>query len=117
MELSIAEKRRKEVHRLAKMKSEDLTVENIVEAEKIMNSYYRLVHLCERNLLLSNCEATCNRRSTKESEEREEKWYKRLDKQFRETYGLQLTYFGYYPTICYQSDKGGLAQAISVYFY
>ena len=115
--MGVAENRRKEVVRLAKMKNPEPSEDDVVEASKMMNSYYRLVHLFERNLLLSNCEATCNRRSTLESEARENRWYLRLDKQFQDTYGLRLAYFGYYPTIVYDKDKGGLAQAISVYFY
>lgn len=111
--LTIAQKRWNEVKRLAAMKNPEPTDEDLREAEKAMNSYYRLCGLSERNLYLSNDERTCNRASTKASEDRELKWHKRLDKIFQETYGLRLKYFGYHPTISYPDNR----QAISIYFY
>lgn len=87
------------------------------EASKLMNSYYRLCALCERNLYLSNDETTCNLKSTKESEEREERWFNRLKDQFNKKAGLTLVYTGYYPRIGIKDDKGVFKEIIESYFY
>lgn len=111
--MTIAQSREREVFHLATFKTENPTAADIAEARRNMNSYYRLCGLAERNLYLANNERTCNRRSTAESEERESKWHKRLDRVFRETYGLHLQYFGYFPSIV----DGNNYHKISTYFY
>ena len=98
--MTIAQLRVRDIHTLAHRYKTDPTADDYRLVRKLMNSYYRLCGLCERNLYLANDERTCNRRSTARSEEREEKWWKRLDKQFRDTFGLMLEYHGCYLSIC-----------------
>ena len=106
--MTIAQLREREVEHLASLGNG-----SIPEAKRIMNSYYRLCGLCEANLYLANCERTCNTKYTAESEAKEERWNKRLNKLLA-PYGLELVYFGYFPTICF---KGKYSKAISIYFY
>ena len=87
------------------------------EASKLMNSYYRLCALSERNLYLTNEESTCNLKSTKRSEEREEKWFNRLKDRFNKKAGLTLVYTGYYPRIGIKDENGGFKEIIEAYFY
>ena len=122
--LTISEMRFKEVVRLAKMHEEKEgnpneypTPESIEKARYLMNSFYRLCGLCERNLYLANDERTCNRPSTHASEEREDQWYKRLNNEFNQFAGLDLNYCGYCPSIGITSPTGGFSERISRYFY
>lgn len=78
-----------------------------------MNSYYRLCGLDERLLYLESNERTYNSRFVKELEEKQEKWYKRLNAQFNE-YSAELIYFGYFPTIC---AKGTTQKLYLAHFY
>lgn len=121
MMYTIAEMRQKEVCRLAEMKKNPTTAsEDIAEAKKIMNSFYRLCGLCETNLYLANNERTCNTKRTAKSEEREQKWFDRLNKQFTEIYGVKMFYFGYCPSIMNfdKNDKSKpTSEAIHRYFY
>ena len=116
--LTIAQLREKEVKRLAQFHTDNPTEEDIMKARKLMNSFYRLCGLSERNLYLTNCEHTCNKPSTKESEEREYKWFKLLNKEFREFCGLELVYCGYHPSIgTVTRPGGGFSPKISLWFY
>ena len=116
--LTIAELREREIKRLVNFKTENPTEADYREAHKNMNSFYRLCGLSEKNLYLANNERTCNRRSTQESEEREEKWHKRLDGIFFDTYGLNLVYCGYCPSIGTKDSKtGAFSEKITRYFY
>ena len=115
--LTIAQIREKEVDKLAHIKSANPTEEDFREARKIMNSYYRLCGLCESNLYMANDERKANSRFCKESEAREDRWYKRLDKLFSELYGLRLVYCGYYPSIGHLLEHGGFSQKINTVFY
>lgn len=81
--LTIAERREKELDILISYKTSNPTPADYKEARKIMNSYYRLCGLANRNLMLTNNENTYNRVSTHKSEERESKWFKRLQKNFQ----------------------------------
>ena len=118
MKLSIAQKRHIEVVRLASLKNPCPVPSDIAEAQRLMNSFYRLCGLAERNLYLSNDERTCNTRYCKESEEREYSWWKRLDKTFNDLYGLRLVYCGYQPSIGeITTPGGGFAEKIQRYFY
>ena len=128
-----AQLREKELKRLVSFKTDDPTEADFAEARRNMNSYYRLCGLAETNLYLANDERTCNRESTKRSEEqkpkaqiapkvrrseeRESKWYNRLDKTFNDTYGLRLVYCGYFPSIGTLDERGGFSGKISTYFY
>lgn len=69
--MSIAECRSREVDQLAALRNENLTEAQTAEARKIMNSFYRLCGLCERNLYLANDEYWHNKPYTAESEAKE----------------------------------------------
>lgn len=114
---TIAELREREVKRLVSFKSDNPTDADYKEAKMLMNSFYRLCGLSEKNLYLSNDERTCNLRSTKISEEKEDHWCKRLDSMFNETYGLNLVYCGYAPSIVSKCDHGGVKEEIQRFFY
>lgn len=116
-QLTIAERREREIPRLVAFKTDTPTSEDFAEARKLMNSFYRLCGLCERNLYLSNEERTCNLSSTKRSEEREESWWRRLDAAFYNTYGLNLVYCGYMPRIVTKYEHGGVSEKIQRFFY
>lgn len=115
--MTIAQLREREVDKLVAFKTDNPTTEDYREARRNMNSFYRLCGLCETNLYLTNDERTANRRSTATSEERESQWHKRLDKIFRETYGLRLIYCGYAPSIGIVDERGGFFEKITRYFY
>lgn len=116
--MTIAQLREREVKRLACFKNPNPTDEDIREARRNMNSFYRLCGLCETNLYLSNDERTCNRPSTVRSHDREDKWHYRLDRIFEETYGLRLVYCGYTPSIgTIDETCGGFSEKITRWFY
>lgn len=114
---TVAERREKELARLVAFKTDSPTAADFDEARKLMNSFYRLCGLSERNLYLTNTECTCNLPSTKRSEYREMQWHERLDKAFHDTYGLNLVYCGYAPSIVTKSEHGGVREEIQRFFY
>lgn len=115
--MTIAQLRAREVDRLVLFKTKHPTEGDYEEARRNMNSFYRLCGLSETNLYLSNNERSANSRYTKESEAREDRWFKRLDKTFKDTYGLRLVYCGYAPSIGEKLEHGGFSEKISRYFY
>jgi hypothetical protein len=115
--MTIAQLRAREVDKLVLFKTKHPTEADYKEARRNMNSFYRLCGLSETNLYLSNSERSANSRYTKESEARECRWYKRLDKTFKATYGLRLVYCGYTPRIGEKLEYGGFSEKISRYFY
>lgn len=116
--MTIAQLREKEVYRLAQYHSETPTEQDVETARKLMNSFYRLCGLSERNLYLANDGRWCNRASTKRSEEREERWCKRLSAQFKDFAGLELFYCGYCPSIgVIYRPSGACAEKITRWFY
>lgn len=116
--LTIAERREKELDTLIGYKTSNPTPADYKEARKIMNSYYRLCGLANRNLMLANNENTCNRVSTHESEERESKWFKRLQKTFKDIYGLDLFYVSWYPLIgAKDTANGSVQELVHAIFY
>lgn len=115
--LTIAELREKELKTLVAFKTVNPTEADYQEARKNMNSFYRLCGLCETNLYLANDEKRCNSRYTQESEERENKWFDRLNKIFTDTYGLNLMYCGYCPSIGTVNKNGGFSEKVNRYFY
>ena len=115
--MSIAELREAEVRKLAAMGCPEPSEGDVAEARRLMNSFYRLCGLCERNLYLANDARTCNRRSTKQSEEKEHKWWKRLDAAFTKKYGLQLVYCGYCPSIGTVGEHHAFSEKITRWFY
>ena len=114
---TIKEMRQKELERLVAFKTDSPTEKDFAEARKLMNSFYRLCGLAETNLYLANDERTCNLPSTAKSEEREEKWRKRLDKEFKKKYGLSLFYAGYAPSIGTVDEHWACSEKISRFFY
>lgn len=116
--LTIAQLREREVEKLARFHSEAYTEKDMDTARRLMNSFYRLCGLCERNLYLANDERTCNRASTKASEDRESKWTARLSRQFKEFAGLELFYSGYCPSIgIIHRPSGACYERINRWFY
>lgn len=118
MKMTIAQMRAREVRRLAEYHAENYTDADLREAERLMNSFYRLCGLAETNLYLANNERTCNSRYTAESEAREDRWYKRLSGEFKKFAGLELFYAGYAPSIgIIHRPSGACSEKISRFFY
>ena len=115
--MTIAQLREKEVERLARYKTDDPTENDIVEARRCMNSFYRLCGIDERLLYLENDERWHDKPYTKRLEEQRDKWHKRLDKQFNDLYGLRLVYCGYCPSIVTVYPGGGVSEKITRWFY
>lgn len=115
--LTIHEQRERELRNLVLFKTDNPTDDDIAEARTLMNSYYRLCGLSERNMYLANDERTANSSYTKKSEDRESRWCARLNDQFAKLYGLNLVYCGYYPRIGIKYEGGGFSQKVSTFFY
>ena len=115
--MTIAQLREREVDRLAHYHAEEPTEDDYRTARKLMNSFYRLCGLAERNLYLANDERTCDRVSTRYSELREDNWCRRLSKQFTAFAGLELFYTGYAPSIGVKYENGGVCEKITRWFY
>lgn len=115
--MTVAQMRAGEVRRLARYHRADFSEDDVREARRLMNSFYRLCALAERNLYLANDERTVNLSSTKASEDREHRWYKRLSAEFMAFAGLELAYCGYMPSIGLQLSTGGFSERITRYFY
>ena len=88
--LTVAQLRERELERLVMIKTTNPSEEDYAEARRNMNSYYRLCGLCERNLYMQNDERAHSTRYAMECEKREGRWYERLNKTFKETYGIYL---------------------------
>lgn len=115
---TIAQLREMEVEKLARLHTPEPSEADMETARRLMGSFYRLCGLAERNLYLANEERTCNKPSTKASEEREDKWYKRLSAEFTAFCGLRLFYSGYAPSIGTVDPKnGGCSEKINRWFY
>ena len=115
--MTIAEKRKIELDRLVAFRTDNPTEEDRKEAKRLMNSYYRLCGLSETNLYRANNEHTCDSRYTKESEDRELRWYKRLRNEFEKYCGLTLFYACYHPSIGTKDEHGGVETKVYAYFY
>ena len=111
--MTIAELRRREVRKLAEL-NRDVEFE---EANRLMNSFYRLCGLCERNLELANDSTKYNAKRLAKSEEKESRWYNRLNAEFQKLYGLSLVYCGYAPSIGTVGENGSFSEVITRYFY
>lgn len=111
---TIAQLRENAVYQLAKRKAAEPTEQDIANARRTMNSFYRLCGLDEQLLYLENDERMYGRPSTKEKSEKRDRWYERLNKIFQTEYDAQLEYFGYCPTIC---AKGTTQDLYLRYFY
>lgn len=117
MKKTIAELRHEQVYKLATFKNPEPTADDIRTASAHMNSFYRLCGLAEKNLYLANDERLHDKSSTKYSENREERWFDRLNKEFQKYYGLCLTYCGYLPSIGVKGERGSFTEKICRYFY
>lgn len=111
--MTIAQLREREIDRLVSFKTDSPTDADYEEARRNMNSFYRLCGLADRNLYLQNDERRYNTRYAREQEAKEDRWYKRLNKAFMETYGLKLMYFGHIPSITDSTDH----EQITRWFY
>lgn len=105
--MTIAERRAKEVERLAERTNDYKTAQNL------MTRYYRLAGALTRLLYLENTERTCNLASTKALDERADKMRERLNADFNK-YGLMLEFYGFIPTI---TDHKGGSDVIYTFFY
>ena len=115
--MTIAELRRREVRRLAEFKSPEPTEADVDEARRLMNSFYRLCGLSETNLEMANDSTIYNAKRLAKSEERESRWYERLNAEFKKLYGLRLVYCGYAPSIGTVGENGSFSEKITRYFY
>lgn len=111
---TIAQLREKALDRLIAYRTDQPTEADYALARRLMNSYYRLHGLAVRNLILVNDSYHCNKFYTKQSEERESRWFKRLSADFEKEFGLILNYAGAYPDIY---EQGGTHQTFLTYFY
>ena len=118
-QLTIAQLREKEVVKLATLHNANPSEADLREAHRLMNSYYRLCGLDERNLYLTNDERTCNKSWVKESTERAWNWWKRLDGEFYSFAGLHLVYSGVCATICEKEENSNCIkrEVITRWFY
>ena len=106
---TIAEKRAEQVNELYK-RNESLGRDN---AYRLMNSFYRYVGLRVRNVEDDNNEKTANTKWHADNENREDRWLKRLKKQFKQ-YDLIIVFYGIYPTI---TNREGGSDVIYTYYY
>ena len=112
--MTIAEKRKKAIKELAMRNNLNPTQQDIDDARKAMNSYYRLCGIEERLLRLENDERTCNGWGTKRLETRRDSWFLRLNEIFKTKYNAELVYSGYLPCIC---ELGTTSDLYITYFY
>lgn len=115
--LTIAQSRQKEILTL----SEYIHEENANEKAKyIMNSFYRLAALYQRNFYDSQNSHICENARLysllQESEKKVDKWVLRLNKILL-AYGLKIDFPGLYPHICkFENGKNG-AVIVSGFWY
>ena len=114
--MTIAQLREREVEKLARYKNPEPTEQDIAEAKRIMNSYYRLAGLNERLLYINNDERTYNfyfrSGELKRLEEQEDRWIKRIKNWLKE-YGLTINYYSFLPTI---TDENGYIKVYAFYY-
>ena len=115
--MTIAEMRAKEVRRLAEYRNENPTAEDLAKAKRMMNSFYRLCGLAERNSIMANVEELYDQKKLERSEQRQIRWSDRLDDDLQDFCGLRLTYCGIYPSIGIVNENGGFTEKVSRFFY
>lgn len=98
--MTVAQLREKAVYQLAERKTATPTEQDIKEARRTMNSFYRLCGLDESLLYLENDKRTHDKPYTLEKAAKRDRWYSRLNDIFKKEYNARLVYFGYLPTIC-----------------
>lgn len=120
--MTIAQLREKDVERLShynngEWNADEPSEEKRMIARRLMNSYYRLNGLAERNFYYSNDSRLHDKSWVKESEEKEDRWYKRLRKEFKEYFGLDLYYSSFYVLIGHVYERGSVSTEIYPKFY
>ena len=108
IKMAIAQQREKAVYQLAQRKNFTPTEQDIQDARRTMNSFYRLCGLDEQLLYLENDERTHDKPYTLEKAAKRDKWFDRLNAIFKKEYNACLVYFGYCPTICEQNTTQDL---------
>ncbi len=114
---TVAELRERELPKLAAFKTDNPSADDLSEARRIMNRFYRLCGLSERNFYLSNDEKRHDLPGTRESEEKEDRLWRELDADVHRLYGLNIVYCGVFPRIVQRSEHGGVSEKISRFFY
>ena len=118
--MTVAQIRARQVETLANYKTEKPTEKDMATARTLLNSYYRLCGLADRNLYLANNERTCNSRYYAESEKKEERWVKSLSERMKDFNGLIVDYYGgYLPEILKITGPRSVdrRQVLTPYFY
>jgi len=112
--------RKKTIHELRERELKVLVSLNpelgSAHARKLMNSFYRLCGLSWSNLEYDNDETRYNAKQSRLREDRETRWYDRLNGEFKK-YGLQLKYCGCMPAIGTVNENGAFTEVIERYFY
>lgn len=98
--MTIAQQRERAVYQLAQRNGPTPTEQDLQDARRTMNSFYKLCGLDEQLLYLENDERTHDKQSTKDKAEKRDKWFDRLNSIFKKEYNARLIYFGHLPTIC-----------------
>ena len=115
---TIAQLREVELSRLVAVKTATPADLDYAQARTIMNRYYRLCALSERNFYIANDERTCDTAWAKRSEAKEERLFTRLNQDFKEIYHLELVYTGIAPRIGIRVHPGGgFEEKIHAWFY
>ena len=114
--------RQKTIHELREKELKALVSLNpglgAAHARKLMNSFYRLCGLSWSNLEYDNDETRYNAKQSRLREERESRWYDRLNSEFNKSYGLQLKYCGCMPAIgLVDKASGAFTEVIERHFY
>lgn len=108
--LTITERKRNQLERF----NADY-INDISKASYIINSFNRLCGLSDALLYRQNTESLCNSRYTKELEEKEERWIKRLNNVLKE-YGLSLVWSGHIPQIGIKHPEDNRIEHVAVYW-
>ena len=114
--------RKATIHELRERELRSLIARNpelgTAHAKKLMNSFYRLCGLSWSNLEYDNDETRYNAKQSRLREERENRWYDRLNGDFKKAYGLQLKYCGCMPAIgLVDKASGAFTEVIERHFY
>ena len=118
--MTIAQIRARQVETIARYKTDTPTEQDMTTARTLLNSYYRLCGLADRNLYMANDERRCNTRYCAMSEEKEERWIKNLSERMRAFNALIVDYFGgYLPEILQVTGPRSVdrRQVLTPYFY
>jgi len=109
--------RQYDLEKLAHFASKEPTDQEMAMAKRLMNSFYRLCRLAERNLYLATEEHTCNLKSTAASERREMAWADKLSAELKSFCGLEIVYLSWCPSIGRTVEHGGIKQDFHAWMY